>query len=337
MHRLADRHVRAAVSAAERTDDPVTILWTQVVGSLHWLAVGDWTPLDAGPGRALAAGADAGLQRLADQALLLGGIARYLTGRFDEAAAMGAEARAAGRERRDPMVHLWGLLVLTESRLRIDPADPAIAGWLEEARPLQAAGVSRIDVVRARVAAARFHLAAGRPADAWRATRAAADLAGGQSSFASYTLEAHAGIPEVCLALAEQGDPRPGPWPSCARPSPTGLRRLRRYARTVPMARPRALTCLGWSHWLDGRHGAARRAWTRAIREAERLAMPYELARAHYELGRHLAVGERSPLGLDRAGHLERARSIFEALGCQADLAAIGRAERETAVENTAR
>ena len=110
----------------------------------------------------------------------------------------------------------------------------------------------------------------------------------------------------------------------------TGLRRLRRYARIVPVARPRALTCLGLSRWLDGRHGAARRAWARAIRKAERLAMPYELARAHYELGRHLAVG-------DRAGHLERARSIFETLGCQADLAAIGRVERETGVEHTAR
>ena len=329
LHRLAGRHVRAAVIAAERTDDPMTVLWTQVTGSLHWLAVGHWAPVDAGLGRALAAGADAGLQRLADQALLLGGIARYLTGRFDEAAAMGADARAAGRERRDPMVHLWGLLVQTESRLRLDPADPAIAGWLEEARPLQAAGVSRIDVVRARAAEARFHLAAGRPADAWRATRAAADLAGGQSSFAVYTLEAHAGIPEVGLALAEQGVPGLA-MDELRATIATGLRRLRRYARIVPVARPRALTCLGWSRWLDGRHGAARRAWARAIREAERLAMPYELARAHYELGRHLAVG-------DRAGHLERARSIFETLGCQADLAAIGRVERDTGVENTAR
>jgi hypothetical protein len=129
--------------------------------------------------------------------------------------------------------------------------------------------VARIDVVRAQVTAARFHLAGGRPADAWRAIRTAA----------------------------------------------AGLRRLRRYARSFPMARPRALVCLGWSHWLQGRHGAANRAWTRAIREAERLAMPWELANAHHELGRHLAAGQRSPLGLDRTGHLDRARSTSAALG----------------------
>jgi len=158
-----------------------------------------------------------------------------------------------------------------------------------------------------------------RPADAWRAIRTAADLAGPGPSFASYTLEAHAGLPEVCLALLERGEP-PGVDPAELRATAAaGLRRLRRYARSFPMARPRALVCLGWSHWLQGRHGAAHRAWTRAIREAERLSMPWELANAHHELGRHLAAGQRSPLGLDRTGHLDRARSTFAALGCRTD------------------
>jgi hypothetical protein len=216
-------------------------------------------------------------------------------------------------------VQLWGLLVLMESRLRVDAGDPAIAAWVEEADQLGRQNVARIDVVRAQVAAARFHLAGGRPADAWRAIRTAADLAGPGPSFASYTLEAHAGLPEVCLALLEGGEP-PGVDPAELRATAAaGLRRLRRYARSFPMARPRALVCLGWSHWLQGRHGAAHRAWTRAIREAERLAMPWELANAHHELGRHLAAGQRSPLGLDRTGHLDRARSTVAALGCRTD------------------
>jgi hypothetical protein len=86
------------------------------------------------------------------------------------------------------------------------------------------------------------------------------------------------------------------------------------------MARPRALVCRGWYSWSEGRARAARRAWARAVGEAERLRMPYELARAHHELGRHLAPGERSPLGLDRAEHLERAAAGFRAAGCSADL-----------------
>jgi hypothetical protein len=48
--------------------------------------------------------------------------------------------------------------------------------------------------------------------------------------------------------------------------------------------------------------------------------MPYELARAHFELGRHLTPGQRSPLGLDRAGHLDQAAAGFRTTGCSADL-----------------
>jgi predicted ATPase/DNA-binding SARP family transcriptional activator len=319
LRRLSRRQVRAAVSAADRAGDPVTICWTQQVSGLYWLGVGDWTMLDTRAPAALAAGAAARLHRLADIVVLISALCRYLTGRFGEAAAMAAEARTAGRDRHDPTVHLWGLLVLMESRLRVHAGDPAIAGWLEEADRLVSQNVGRIDVVRAQVAAARFHLAGGRPADAWRATRIAADLAGPEPSFASYTLEAHAGIPEVCLALLERDkavDVDPAELHATAA---AGLRRLRRYARSFPMARPRAVACLGWSHWLHGRQGAARRAWTRAIGEAERLAMPWELAHAHHQLGRHLAAGERSPLGLDRTGHLDRARSTFEELGCRTD------------------
>jgi hypothetical protein len=318
LHRLSRRQVRAAVDVADRAGDPVTICWTQLVGGLHWLGVGDWTMLDARAPTALAAGAAAKLHRLADEVVLMSSLCRYLTGRFSEAAAMAAEARAAGRDRHDPNVHLWGLLILMESRLRVDPGDPTIAEWLQEAEQLARQHAARIDAVRAQVAAARFHLAGGRPTEAWRATRTAAKLGGPESSFAPYTLEAHAGIPEVCLALLEQGGPNGVDAAELRATAAAGLRRLRRYARTFPMARPRALACLGWSHWLHGRHGPAHRAWTRAIREAERLAMPWELANAHHQLGRHLAAGERSPLGLGPTEHLARARSIFEALGTSA-------------------
>ena len=51
--------------------------------------------------------------------------------------------------------------------------------------------------------------------------------------------------------------------------------------------------------------------------------MPYELARAHYEFGRHLGPGDRSPLDMDGREHLDRARAGFEAIGCRTDLAAV--------------
>ena len=141
LHRLARSYVRDAVAAAGRTSDPVAVSWTYIVASLHWLAVGDWAAVDAGLPRALEVGTGARLHRAVDQVVLLAGIGRYLTGRFEEAAAMAADARAAARDRRDPMAQLWGVLVLAESRLRSDPANPAVAGALAEGEALLGGGI----------------------------------------------------------------------------------------------------------------------------------------------------------------------------------------------------
>jgi predicted ATPase/DNA-binding SARP family transcriptional activator len=328
LQRLAGRQLRAAGARAERAQDPFTTCWLGIMGGLHWIGAGDWAAVDAVTSRALVILRRTPLHRWADEVMLLSAVARYLTARYPEAAAAAAAGMASGRDRRDPIVHFWGLLVLLETALRADPDDPMVAGWVEEAGRLADADVARVDVVRFHVARARLLLAADRPADAWQAIRTADRIAGPAPSFAQYALDGHAGIPEVCLALLEAPDQGGAPAGGAAGRDPAelrataarGLRRLRRYARSFPMARPRALTCLGWSRWLDGRRRPAMRAWARAVREAERLRMPDELARAHAELGRHLAAGERSPLGLDRAGHLERALAGFDAAGSGADL-----------------
>ena len=113
-----------------------------------------------------------------------------------------------------------------------------------------------------------------------------------------------------------------------------GLRRLDRYSRTFPMARPRARLCLGAWQALEGRQRPAVRSWARAVEAAERLAMPWELAWGQLQLGRNLGPGEHAPNGLDRAARLERAAAGFEAMGCRPpaaparDLAAGRSAER---------
>ncbi|MET8306790.1 BTAD domain-containing putative transcriptional regulator [Micromonospora sp. NPDC005173] len=327
LHRLAGRHLRAASAAVERTTDPLTACWVGIVGGLHWTGVGDWAAVDLGADRVLKLRRQTPMHRWADEVLLITAVARYLTARYSQAAAAAAEGMASGRDRHDPVVHLWGLLLLIETALRANPDDPALAGWSEEAAPLLPAA-ARIDAARLHAATARQHLAAGRPADAWQAIRAADHLMGPHPSFEQYALEAHAGVLEVCLTLLELAGPRGSSARGAGGPDPVdlsattaaALRRLDRYARTFAMARPRSLICLGWYRWLDGRAGAAMRAWVRAVREAERRQMPYELARAHHELGRHLAAGQRSALGLNRAEHLERAIAGFEIAGCRGDL-----------------
>jgi tetratricopeptide (TPR) repeat protein len=314
--RLARAHIRAAVAAAERASDPVALVYTYILSCLHWIAVGDWAAADAGLPRVLEAGNRARLHRMVDQAVLLAGICRYLTGRFEEAAAMGEDARVAARDRHDPMAELWGVVLLAEARLRTDPEDPALATALAEGETLGQAGIPAIDTVRFHVAVARHHLAAGRPDAAWRSVRAAAGVAGPEPSFHPYTLEAHAGIPEVCLALLQAGGAPGAEMAELRATAAAGLRRLEGFARTFPMARPRAWLCQGAWQALEGRRRPALRSWARAVEAAERLAMPWELAWGQLELGRHLGPGERAPGGLDGPALLERAEASFEAMGC---------------------
>jgi predicted ATPase/DNA-binding SARP family transcriptional activator len=312
LRRLAHRHLRAASAAAERSDDPVTTCWIGIVGGLHWTGAGDWAAVEAAAARVRELGPRSPMHRWADEVLLITAVVHYLTARYPQALAAASEGLAAGRDRRDPVVQVWGLLLLIETTLRTDPADPALPGWLREAEQLRPTAAG-IDGARLHAAQARMHLAAGRPEQAWRSVRAADSLAGPRPSVEQYVLEAHAGIAEVCLTLLELDPDRDGLRATTA----AAVRRLRRYAARVPMARPRALICTGRQAALDGRSRRAVRVWAQAVRAAEDLAMPYELARAHDELGRRLAPGQRSPLGLDRAGHQARAGAGYHAIGCR--------------------
>ncbi|MET0415183.1 MAG: BTAD domain-containing putative transcriptional regulator, partial [Actinoplanes sp.] len=279
LRRLARRHLNAANAAVGRTSDPLTVCWVSSLGGLHWAGVGDWAAVDESWARVRELQRRAPMHRWADEALLIGGNARYLTARYPEAADAATEGLASGRHRCDPVVQFWSLVMLIEIGLRTDPDDPALAVYCDAAQRLLPK-VAGIDAARLHATTARRHLAADRPADAWQAIRTVDRLVGARPTVEQYAIEALAGVPEVCLTLLElagsagsvrgAGDPDPADLRTMAA---AALRRLGRYARRVPMARPRALICLGWYRWLDGRPGAARRAWVRAIREAERLRM----------------------------------------------------------------
>jgi hypothetical protein len=66
---------------------------------------------------------------------------------------------------------------------------------------------------------------------------------------------------------------------------------------------------------LTGRHKEAVADWRRSLEYAHRFNQPYELARASYELGRHLSLDATL-----RREYLEGAQTIFESLGTPYEL-----------------
>jgi tetratricopeptide (TPR) repeat protein len=122
-------------------------------------------------------------------------------------------------------------------------------------------------------------------------------------------LEGYAGVTEVYLGLWMAGDP------TAARPAQQARAALRRFARTFRAARPRAWLYEGLTAHHVGRTRQAVAAWNKSLNAAERLEMPYEQGRAHYELGRHLPPGHPG-----RQAHLRRAGELFADIGASYEL-----------------
>jgi tetratricopeptide (TPR) repeat protein len=95
---------------------------------------------------------------------------------------------------------------------------------------------------------------------------------------------------------------------------------MRRFARGFRVGRPYAEIWRGLLAQLDGHATRAQRRWRKSIVLAEEMGTPYERARAHLELGRHLPEEDEN-----RRLHLGQAYSIFEELDCASDAAWVRR------------
>jgi eukaryotic-like serine/threonine-protein kinase len=180
---------------------------------------------------------------------------------------------------------------------------------LQEATRLLAGRGSRTDEIIIYGVLALAHWRRQEEEQARRAAQQAASLIAQSRPTAAYILEGYAGVTELYLDLWMAGDQ------TAARPAQQARAALRRFARTFLTARPRAWLYEGLAAHHLGRRRRAIAAWHKSLRTAERLAMPYEQGRAHYELGRHLPPGHPG-----RQAHLRRACELFAAIGASYEL-----------------
>jgi DNA-binding SARP family transcriptional activator/predicted ATPase len=241
-----------------------------------WSAIGAWDELFRCGARAEELCRDAALHRAVDQALLLQAIARYHIGEYADAMRI-AEGICADAERRGSTATLlWAHLVRAETAVRADLLSE-VEDQAREALRLAERVEQRIDRVRAIVILARLALATGRFADGERLLTDAARELGNRPSPSAYTLEAHAGVPELAVELIEHGR---GDRRALEQMAGTGVHVLAAYARAVPIAVPRVHLLQARLRAGRGQLGAARRGFDRAQRQAQRLGLPWEQAEA---------------------------------------------------------
>ena len=83
-------------------------------------------------------------------------------------------------------------------------------------------------------------------------------------------------------------------------------RRIEQYAARTPISERPGAFWRGWAEALDGQPRKANATWQLCLKAAERLALPYETARANYEIGRRL-----NETNTDRQARLTRSRDGF--------------------------
>jgi class 3 adenylate cyclase/tetratricopeptide (TPR) repeat protein len=308
LHTLARSYARKALEIARAEHDLPALAFVLVATSTYHNSVGNWTTAREGLLEGLGIAQRLGDQRRWGELAAGLAVAMYFQGQFDRLAAWQAEMQKMASHADDPQRKAHAILGKIWYLMPQGRTDIAIKE-LQEATRLLAGRGSRADETVIYGVLALAYLRRQDKEQAQLAAHRAASLIAQSRPTAAYTLEGYAGVTEVYLNLWMAGDH------AAARPAQQARAALRRLARTFPTARPRAWLYEGLAAHHVGRKRRAVAAWNKSLKTAERLAMPYEQGRAHYELGRHLP-----PDHPGRQAHLRRACEIFAGIGASYEL-----------------
>jgi class 3 adenylate cyclase len=301
---------RQAQNSARRLGHLPTLAWVAQSKALAEAGVGNWGAARSANEQALAIASRLGdHRRWAENRAIMAWVIAF-AGDYDAAMAMCREVYDEGLAHGDAQARTWGLIGQAETLLARN--QPQQAGeMLAEAERLL---VENIDSARAEEiwAYGLLGISGLRNNDlslARHAVNAAAALMASVPPVALYALLGYAAVAEVYLTLWEQRAYRTyGEQAALAQGAHNACKALQTFARIFPIGRPRTYLLLGWYDWLAGRNERALARWAKSLSIAQRLRMPYEQARAHFELGRH-SVGEA------RHEHLAHAAALFSRLG----------------------
>jgi tetratricopeptide (TPR) repeat protein len=304
---------RRAVEMMERCGTPRDVAYTVSRSSMLHLGACRWEEADAAINRAREIAREVMDFRTLVDCDALAAILAQFQGQFERALAFAQEEHRLSLTSGNWQTECWSLMGQGDALVRL--------GREHEAASLYESALAKIDqdVMRSEavmgwggLALARLRMGDARGASEC-ADRAVSHLLA-TAPVVYYMQNATAATAEVFLSLLEARGPSSSREPLAIRAHQACLS-LRRFARRFPVGRPFACLWDGLLAWLDGRPRRAMRLWQRALTLAERLDTPYERARAHLEIGRHLP-----PDAVERRRHLNEAVTLLEQLGCAPDL-----------------
>jgi tetratricopeptide (TPR) repeat protein len=302
LHSTARRYAALTHAVAEATGQPLTVgIAHQYTGHLA-ACLGELSWFDRDMHRALAIYDECCHPRLWEEALTNCAYLYAFQGDLERSHAAYLRLERSGRSRDDLQTTAWGLLGQGRVLLARGQFEEALAR-LNQAEPLVRDNISRGELYGNR---ALVYLRAGSTEHAEAEALRARDLLRAAPSATYTNLGAYTTTTEVLLTLWEhRGD---AARRELRRAGQQMCRLLRRFGRTIPLARPQSMLWSGVYAWRLGWSAVAQRRWRQTLMAARRIGLPADEAAAHYWLG----AGHSGPTGRD---HLARAATLYERLG----------------------
>ena len=241
-----------------------------------------------------------------------GCLARLLhySARFEESAEVARALLSSGRRRNDHQAEGWGLLALTENRVRqgreaeVLEQFEALTAWVNES----AASTEKICPL-GMMALARFR--SGERERAGALVEEVVRLVGMTNTRVYWTLSGLSSAAEVAAELFEaDGGYARSPY---ARILDRLVEVLQDFAKPFPLGEAQAARFAGRRAMLRGHRQKARALFLSAITRAEALKMPYDAAVCHLEVAKVETSSAREL-------HLQAARTGLERCGALAEL-----------------
>ena len=316
--RLATGWCRRALDTARRTGSRADGTWvlSRVATLQAWLC--HWDEATVLAEHVSAISREVGdLRSWEEKALLLGRIA-FLTGEFERASERFREVYDSTLRRGVVQFRCGAIILRADALVRLGREREALGLYGGVLADLS--GVDQLSDRSSWTAALGMQALARLRTDDREgaydsAARALSFLAASQP-IGDWMQHGTAAVAEVLLTLLEAGWAGPaGSRVVLERQARQAVRAMRRFAHRFAVGRPHALLWGGLLAWLGGHRRLAVRRWQRTLRVATELRTPYELGRAHLELGRHLPIDAPA-----RRAHLDHAAVVFQRLGCATEL-----------------
>ena len=308
-HRFAVRYGELALETARQVNDLPAEGWVNLACGLYYVGMGNWPTARRLLDRALELFERLGDRRQWEEACSVTAPSWYWTGDFARSIDYRRRAYVSARERGDPQIQIWGAVGEAQCLVRQGDAAGAVA-LLERNQALLRESEDSLWFYGVLALA---HWQAGSRELAMHAAAEASQRLGKYRPTAAQVVDGYTFLAELFIDAWEAGDDLHAPGLSSPQEmAGRALKSLATFAGTFPVGRPSLLRLQGMQAWLAGKQGKAHKLWQRSLIEAQRLEMPYEEARALYELG------SRSDDGAGKA-QLAEADAIFHRIGAVRD------------------